>query len=136
MKSYFFLAISFLILSCNSTKDKLDIKDFGAKGDSLTVNTIAIQKAIDACSNQGGGIVEISTGIYISGTIILKDNVTLHIAENAKLVGSSNPQDYKSIDTFIDATGQARGTCFVASIKMATASSCSLASISSKQVYP
>lgn len=116
MRSSFFLAISFLILSCNSDKDKFDIQDFGAKGDSLTVNTRAIQMAIDECSKQGGGLVLISSGIYISGTVILKDNVTLQIAENAKLVGSSNPQDYRSIDTFIDATGQARGTCLIGSI--------------------
>jgi len=42
--------------------------------------------------------------------------VTLEITENAKLVGSSNPLDYKSIDTFIDATGQERGNCLIGAI--------------------
>lgn len=93
-----------------------NILDFGAKADDHTVNTEYIQNAIDTCAKNGGGTVLIADGIYISGTIILKDNVTLHIAENASLLGSKNPLDYKSIDTFIDATGQERGNCLVGAV--------------------
>ncbi|ADV49764.1 glycoside hydrolase family 28 [Cellulophaga algicola DSM 14237] len=97
-----------------SLKPKIyDIKNFGAKGDSITINTKAIQKAIDKCSKNGGGIVVIKEGVYSSGTILLKDNVTLQIDKSAKLLGSANPQDYQSIDTFVDATGQKRGTCLI-----------------------
>ena len=100
-----------------SPKPKIyDIKNFGAKGDGITINTKAIQKAIDKCSKNGGGIVLLREGIFSSGTILLKDNVTLQIDENAKLMGSANPQDYQSIDTFIDATGQERGTCLIGAI--------------------
>jgi len=103
----------FIITSCNVQTSTYDITDFGAKGDSLTLNTIFIQKAIDKCSQKGGGIVFIKNGIYISGTILLKNNVTLHISKGAKLVGSSNPHHYQSIDAFTDATGQERGNCLV-----------------------
>ncbi|MGS0527433.1 glycoside hydrolase family 28 protein [Zobellia nedashkovskayae] len=85
----------------------------GAIGDGKTINTKSIQKAIDACNLAGGGTVTIEDGDYISGTLLLKDNVTLHIAKDAKLIGSSNPLDYQSIDTFEDATGQQRGNCLI-----------------------
>ncbi|WP_298537533.1 glycosyl hydrolase family 28 protein [uncultured Algibacter sp.] len=103
------------VTSCKSIKKEYDVTEFGAVGDSLTINTTSIQKAIDACSKNGGGTVSISGGTYISGTIILKDNVTLYISEGTKLIGSSNPLDYQSIDTFIDATGQKRGNCLIGS---------------------
>jgi polygalacturonase len=111
----FTIIIAFCIFNCTEKSSDYNIKDFGAVGDSLTVNTEAIQKAIDKCSKDGGGIVVISEGIYISGTLLLKDNVTLHVAENTKLMGSSNPKEYQSIDTFVDATGQERGTCLIGS---------------------
>lgn len=111
----FFISLSSLLIfsSCSKEIKSVNILDFGAIGDSLTINTASIQKAIDFCNKKGGGIVNIDNGIYVSGTLLLKDNVTLHIHKNAKLVGSSNPKDYISIDTFIDATGQKRGNCLI-----------------------
>ncbi|NMH87955.1 glycoside hydrolase family 28 protein [Flavivirga algicola] len=110
----FIIGLSVLILAaCNHKTTTYTITDYGAKGDSLTINTAFIQKAIDVCFQNGGGTVFIENGIYLSGTILLKNNVTLHISEDAKLVGSSNPQDYQSIDTFVDATGQERGNCLI-----------------------
>ncbi|WP_282087859.1 glycoside hydrolase family 28 protein [Aquimarina algiphila] len=109
--------VAFAMISCSTKSGQFDVTDYGAKGDSLHINTLEIQKAIDDCSQKGGGIVIFKKGIYISGTILLKDNVTLHISEDAKLVGSSNPYDYQSIDTFVDATGQERGNCLIGSIE-------------------
>lgn len=113
MKSYYFVLIIFLILSCTSNKQNINISDFGAKGDSLTINTKFIQKAIDECFENGGGTVVVSNGVYITGTILLKDNVRLQVNENATLFGSANFADYINIDPFIDATGQARGNCLI-----------------------
>jgi polygalacturonase len=70
------------------------IADFGALGDGKTVNTAAIQKAIDACSAQGGGVVFVEKGDYVTGTIDLKDGVMLEVAGDAKLLGSTNIADY------------------------------------------
>lgn len=112
------LAIVGIVFSFSSNAQKYNIIDYGAKGDSLTINTPFIQKAIDDCSSKGGGIVTIPKGIFISGTVLLKDNVILNVEKGSKLVGSSNPQDYQSIDTFVDAVKQARGTCLVGALNV------------------
>lgn len=54
-----------------------DIKEYGAIGDGLTLNTLAIQKTIDSCSKSGGGIVRISAGSFVTGTIEIKSDVTI-----------------------------------------------------------
>lgn len=110
------VVIVFSLMSCQAPKTVWNIQDYGAKGDSLTLNTNFIQTAIDDCNEAGGGTVLISDGIYVSGTILLKDNVTLKVAEGAKLIGSSNPKDYQTIDPFTDATGQERGKCLIGSL--------------------
>ena len=71
-----------------------NICDYGAKGDGKTLNTKAIQSAIDACSKDQGGTVLIPAGNFISGTLELKSNVTLHIAAAGKLWGSPKREDY------------------------------------------
>lgn len=116
IKRYPLIIFMGLLFSCHQQKTSWDIRDFGAVADTITVNTSAIQKAIDTCSKAGGGTVIIQGGTFISGTILLKNNVTLKVAETAKLLGSSNPFDYTSIDPFVDATGQLRGKCLVGAI--------------------
>src|SRR6266498_3100967 len=56
-----------------------DIRNFGAKGDGTTLDTAAVQAAIDACTNEGGGTVIVPAGVFHIGTIELKSNVTLHL---------------------------------------------------------
>ncbi|MBQ7293125.1 MAG: hypothetical protein IJW79_05230 [Clostridia bacterium] len=70
------------------------IQNFGAVGDGKTLNTSAIQSAIDACAEVGGGRVIVSGGSYMTGTIILKSNVDLHIEADGVLYGSPNCDDY------------------------------------------
>lgn len=70
-----------------------NIKDFGAVGDGKTVNTHAIQNAIDA-----GGTVYIPDGVYVTGTLYLKSNGGLYLAPGAKIVASHNRDDYNTAD--------------------------------------
>lgn len=71
-----------------------DIRDFGAIGDGKMLCTAAVQKAIDDCSTSGGGTVLVAQGDFVVGTIYLKDNVTLHVAGGARLLGSPDIGDY------------------------------------------
>jgi hypothetical protein len=71
-----------------------NVRDFGAKGDGVTVETSAIQTAIDACHRDQGGTVLIPAGIFVTGTLELKSQVTLRLASGARLLGSPNKEDY------------------------------------------
>ncbi len=77
--------------------DTISVRDYGATGDGVTLDTRAIQAAIDACTNMGGGTVYLSPGNYLTGTIMLKDNVTLHVGPGARLLGSTSLADYPSL---------------------------------------
>ena len=68
---------------------------FGIKSNGTTLNTTSIQKAIDFISEEGGGKLIFKVGRYLTGTIELKDNVTIELGEGAVLVGSTNPYDYR-----------------------------------------
>ncbi len=67
-----------------------DIRDYGAKAEEGFLNTFAIQAAIDACNASGGGDVLVSGGIYMTGTVVMKSNVNLHIAASGTLFASPN----------------------------------------------
>ncbi|HEX4758212.1 MAG TPA: glycoside hydrolase family 28 protein [Terracidiphilus sp.] len=75
-------------------------RDFGAKGDGTTKDTVALQGAIDACAAQGGGTVHVNAGTYVSAPIVLKSNVTLHLDKGAKILGSPDHGDYPPITMF------------------------------------
>lgn len=67
---------------------------FGIKSDGVTMNTRSIQKAIDFISENGGGRLVFNVGRYLTGSIHLKSNVTIHLGEGVVLIGSTNPYDY------------------------------------------
>jgi polygalacturonase len=71
--------------------------EFGARPDGATLATAAIQRAIDQCAGKGGGIVQLSRGVYLSGTIFLRTGVTLQIDEGATLLGSTRLADYPEV---------------------------------------
>jgi len=75
-----------------------NIRDLGAKGDGVTLDTAAVQAAIDACNRDRGGTVLVPAGIFVIGTVELRSNVTLHIAAEGKLLGSADGKQYHAID--------------------------------------
>ncbi len=79
------------------------ITHFGAIPDGRTVNTKSIQAAIDRANADGGGMVMIPRGKFLSGSIQLKSNVELYLDEGALLLGSTNPYDYVSCSGAVEA---------------------------------
>ena len=71
------------------------VRDYGAAGDGKKVDTVAINKAVRACSDSGGGQVRFGPGKYLSGTVHLRDNVTLLFEAGATLVGTTKLDDYQ-----------------------------------------
>ena len=71
-----------------------DITAFGAVSDGTTINTSAIQQAIDACHAAGGGTVLVPSGVFVSGSLQLKSRVTLKVEKDAILRGSPKIADY------------------------------------------
>ncbi|GAB3958699.1 glycoside hydrolase family 28 protein [Spirosoma harenae] len=71
-----------------------DVLAYGAKGDGQTMDTQAIQAAIDNCHTAGGGKVYFHNGTFLSGTIYLKSNVTLYVEAGATLLGSPKATDF------------------------------------------
>jgi polygalacturonase len=126
-KSYFYLAIFFLCITAStvsvfagSTDDEMKkylkdipfdieikvpkfrdanylITEYGAVGDGITLNSEAIQKAIDKCNIGGGGHVIIPAGLWLTGPIQLRNDVDLHFETGAVLVFSTNFDLYQAI---------------------------------------
>jgi polygalacturonase len=68
---------------------RYDARAFGAKGDGIALDTTAIQRAIDAASNDGGGIVTIPAGTYLCFSIRLRSHVTLETAPGSVLLAAT-----------------------------------------------
>jgi polygalacturonase len=71
-----------------------NILSYGAVADGTTMNTVAIQSAIDQAYVEGGGRVVVPAGRFLSGSVVLKSNVELHLEKKAVLLGSTNTEDY------------------------------------------
>lgn len=71
-----------------------NVLDYGAKGDGRTLNTAAINNAVEACAKAGGGQVFLPAGEFVSGTIHLRSKVTLYLAPGAVLAGTTNLDSY------------------------------------------
>jgi polygalacturonase len=90
-----------LIPACANAQPKIFFaNDYGANPDGTTLNTAAIQKAIDAAAT-AGGTVTLKPGTYLTGSLFLKSNVTLDIPEGVTLIGSEKLEDYPQLPTRI-----------------------------------
>lgn len=93
MRFLIFLNLFFICQHTLPAKD-YNVLDFGAVADAKTLNTAMIQSAIDLAYKNGGARVIIPAGVFLTGSIILKSHVELHLQENAVLLGSTNINDY------------------------------------------
>ena len=73
---------------------KLNVRDFGAKGDGMSKDTTAIQETLDRCWVLGGGEVAVPAGNYLSGAIALRANTILRLDKDASILGSPDFDDY------------------------------------------
>lgn len=76
-----------------------NVSEYGGVGDGITLNTKAIQKTIDVCAENGGGIVTFSRGCYLTGSIFLKEGVHLIIPKGVMILGSAELKDYPDMYT-------------------------------------
>jgi polygalacturonase len=83
-----------------------DVRQFGAAGDGKTLDTAAIQKALDACGKAGGGIVQLPAGVYRSKPLTIRDRTTLQIDAGATLQATDEPADFQNPD-------RGRGTNYI-----------------------
>jgi polygalacturonase len=96
------LLLSGLLVGARLAAASFPVTDFGAVPGGETLNTIAIQQAIEAAAADGGGTVVVPAGVFRSGSIFLKQGVALHLAEGAVLKGSENIEDYPKLNTRIE----------------------------------
>ena len=94
MKAKYLLAIALLFFTMTAYAKDYRASFFGIESNGTTLNTSSIQKAIDHIHENGGGRLVFYVGRFVTGTIYMKSNVTIHLEEGAILLGSLNPFDY------------------------------------------
>ena len=79
------------------------VQKYGAVGDGKTLDTVAIQKAIDDCAGKDGGVVRLAGAAkFVSAPLVLKSHITLEVAEGTTLEGSTKHEDYPVLEQFHD----------------------------------
>ncbi|MGN6421544.1 MAG: glycoside hydrolase family 28 protein [Pseudobacter sp.] len=99
------LLTAFLLTSSANYAQDWNIARFGAKGDGVTDNTAFIQQAVDSCHAHGGKVI-IPPGRFLSGTIILKSFVTLHVSAGAVLLAHTDLRKYPHLSAGIPFYGE------------------------------
>jgi polygalacturonase len=97
--------VSAFAVRADEAKNVFNIRDYGAVGDGTTLDSPAINKAIVAAADAGGGTILVPAGTYLSGSIRLKSNIHLLIDAGATILGA--PQDMKAYDEEEDFEGKA-----------------------------
>lgn len=87
------------IVTISKDCQEFNVKDFGAAGDGTTLDTRAIQSAADAAYANGGGVVVVPAGNYLSGAIFFKNGVDLEIRKGATLISTVDSDDFPQIST-------------------------------------
>ena len=90
------IATYFLINLSAANKAVYNIMDYGAIADTTILSTNAIQKAIDECAKNGGGVVWVPSGNYLTTSVVLRSNVNLHLDAGSALYASRRVSDYKN----------------------------------------
>src|SRR5512140_717421 len=93
--------------SLGATPCLFNVRDYGACGDGQTLDTHAIQSTIEACAQSGGGTVFFPAGQYVTGSLFLKSQLTLHLDAGAVVLGSEEPADYPIITSRWEGVEQA-----------------------------
>ncbi len=89
-----FTALFPLTIAVDLFAATFNVRDFGARGDKSSLDTAALQSAVDACSKAGGGEVMVPAGDYLSGKITLKSNIALKLEPGATIWASGDARDY------------------------------------------
>lgn len=110
------IGVTLLASDCSLFAADVDITAYGATGNGTTLNTAAIQNAIDACYKSGGGKVVVPSGVFLTGTVALNDNITLHLNKGAVLLGSTDINDYRNLDPFVEGLGISVGWALVVAV--------------------
>lgn len=79
--------------------DTFNVLAFGAKSGGVFSNTFAINKTIDVCSANGGGVVLVPRGLWLTGPVVLKSNVNFCVADGALLLFSTDLEEYPLVET-------------------------------------
>jgi polygalacturonase len=111
MKPILFVIV--MAMSLRAAEKRFVISDFGAVADTATVNTKAIQSAIDKCAAAGGGVVVVPKGTFVSGAIFLKQGVNLTVEKGGVLKGTTNIDDYPTINTRWEGVEQPWTSAFI-----------------------
>jgi|SRR6218665_434540 len=101
----FFSVMSIMFVTNCANAQLYDVTAYGAIGDGVTDNTIAIQKAIDECAKTGGKVY-FPGGKFLTATVVLKTNVTLHVSANAIILGHTDTKRYPYQDAGIHFYGE------------------------------
>ena len=87
-----------VVTSPKFKKDTLNIKKFGAIADGSFLNTKAINEAITTLNKKGGGVILIPSGLWLTGPVVLKNNINLHLAGGATLLFTADKNEYPLVE--------------------------------------
>ena len=89
-------------------KDTFNIVKYGAVADGIKLNTESIRKAIEDCNKNGGGMVLIPAGLWVTGPVEMKSNVNLHLQHGAQLLFTADKSQYPIVEGYYEGKSAAR----------------------------